>query len=599
MTQLNKALGWLGLRFSTQIMSKKDHHVPVVGAKTLYLRLIRYAQRYWVAFAISVVSLVVYSATNTGFLAVIKQVTDDGFVNKDPTKLNLLPFMLFGLLMVRALAGFTSGFAMRWVARRIVENLRQETFSKLMTFPVSFYDAQSTGRITSKATYDTEQMSKAATSVTVTAVRDTLSIIGMIGYMLYLDWQLTLIFAVMAPMMVLYLKKMTPKLRASGKSVQHSMGEMTQVVEEAVSGQRMVKIFGGADYEYQRFAKIAGKNRHMQIRLARLSGLNSLVIELLAAMALGMVVFYAVGRFTAGEFAAFIGALLMLIGPIKSLTGVNEDLQVGLAAAQSVFGLMDTHPEVDTGDREISRAKGEIEFRGVTLRYENAKRPALDNLSFNVRPGEKVALVGRSGGGKTTLVNLLPRFYELQQGLVLLDGLDIRALTLKNLRQQFAMVSQDVILFNDTVFNNIAYGALRNVSEDDVIAAAKAAHAWEFIVNLPDGLHSEIGDRGVRLSGGQRQRLAIARAILKDAPILLLDEATSALDTESEQHVQAALDTLMQNRTTIVIAHRLSTIENADRIFVMEQGQIIESGSHEELMQLNAQYAKLYQKQFH
>jgi len=327
--------------------------------------------------------------------------------------------------------------------------------------------------------------------------------------------------------------------------------------------------------------------------------MNSLVIELLAAMALSLVVFYAVGKFSAGEFAAFIGALLMLIPPIKSLTGLNEELQIGLAAAQSVFTLMDTVPEADDGQMEAARVKGKIELRDVSLRYENARRPALNHLDLTVEPGQKVALVGRSGGGKTTLVNLLPRFYELQQGLVLLDGMDIRAMKLRSLRQQFALVSQDVILFNDTVFNNIAYGVLRGVSEDEVIAAAKAAHAWEFIEHLPNGLQSEIGDRGVRLSGGQRQRLAIARAILKDAPILLLDEATSALDTESEQHVQAALDTLMRNRTTIVIAHRLSTIENADRILVMEQGQIVESGSHTELVALGGHYAKLYQKQFH
>ena len=323
------------------------------------------------------------------------------------------------------------------------------------------------------------------------------------------------------------------------------------------------------------------------------------VLELLAAVALGMVVYYAAGRFTAGEFAAFLGALLMLIAPIKSLTSMNEDLQMGIAAAQSMFAVMDSSGEKDEGHTEIGRARGEIEFRDVTLRYENAKRNALNNLSLTVKPGEKVALVGRSGGGKTTLVNLLPRFYELQQGLILLDGVDVRSLTLKNLRQQFALVSQDVILFNDTVFNNIAYGDLRNTPEEQVIDAAKAAYAWEFIQNLPNGLYSEIGDRGVRLSGGQRQRLAIARAILKNAPILLLDEATSALDTESEQHVQQALDGLMRNRTSIVIAHRLSTIENADRILVMEQGEIVESGTHDELLAANGHYTKLYRKQFH
>jgi len=339
------------------------------------------------------------------------------------------------------------------------------------------------------------------------------------------------------------------------------------------------------------------KNRTTEMKLTRISGLNSLVVEVLAAVALGLVVYYAVGRFSAGEFAAFVGALLMMISPIKHLTAANEDLQIGLAAAQSVFDVIDTPAEINEGEKQIVRARGEIEFRNVSLRYDNAKKPALNNLSFTIQPGEKVALVGRSGGGKTTLVNLLPRFYELQQGLVLLDGVDIRSLELKNLRSQFSLVSQDIILFNDTVFNNIAYGALRNASEAEVIEAAKAAHAWEFIQQLPNGLQNEIGDRGVRLSGGQRQRIAIARAILKNAPILLLDEATSALDTESEQHVQAALDTLMQNRTSIVIAHRLSTIENADRILVMSHGEIVESGTHQQLLALNGHYTKLYQKE--
>jgi subfamily B ATP-binding cassette protein MsbA len=311
-----------------------------------------------------------------------------------------------------------------------------------------------------------------------------------------------------------------------------------------------------------------------------------------------LVIHYAIGNFTVGEFAAFVGALLMLISPIKHIAAANEDLQVGLTAAQSIFEVIDSHEEVDHGVATIARAEGEIEFRNVTLRYENTPAPALNNLSFKIKAGEKVALVGRSGGGKTTLVNLIPRFYELQQGTVLLDGIDVRELKLNNLREQFALVSQDIILFNDTIFNNIAYGVLRNATEQDVVAAAKAAHAWDFIQHLPDGLQNVIGDRGVKLSGGQRQRIAIARAILKNAPILLLDEATSALDTESEQHVQAAMDALMQNRTSIVIAHRLSTIENADRIMVMERGQIVETGTHVELMQLGGYYAKLYQKQF-
>lgn len=570
-----------------------------LNAKSLYIRLLKLTKPHWILFSVSILALMILSATNTGFLATIKIVTDEGFVAQNSDKHNLLPLMLIGLLALRALSGFTSSFTLKCVGRRVIEKLRLDSFNHLMTLPVSFFDTHSVGVISSKITFDTEQMYNAITKVTVSMVRDTLTIFGMLGYMLYLDWRLTLIFAGMVPLMAIYLKKMTPKLRASGKHIQQTMGGMSQIIEEAVSGQRTVKIFGGEDYEYQRFSQIAGENRHMMIRLGRISGLNSMVIELLAAFALGLVVYYAVGKFSAGEFAAFIGALLMLISPIKSLTSLNEDLQVGLSASQSIFDLIDTLAEVDNGKKEVGISKGEIEISDVNLRYENTKHSALKNLNLIIKKGEKVALVGLSGGGKTSLVNLLPRFYELQNGVVKIDGIDIRDMTLNSLRRQFGMVSQDVTLFNDTVFNNIAYGALRGINEDQVIAAAKAAHAWDFIQQLPNGLQSEIGDRGVRLSGGQRQRLAIARAILKDAPILLLDEATSALDTESEQHVQTALDELMHNRTTIVIAHRLSTIENADRILVMDKGEIVESGSHHALLKLNGIYYKLYQKQFH
>lgn len=568
-------------------------------AKALYLRILSYAWRHWPVFLLSIVGLATFSATNTGFLASIKMVTDQGFVQRDPAKLSLLPWMLFGLLALRAFAGFVSAFCMRWVARRVVERIRLDAFGRLLALPVSFFDAYSAGVLTSKLTYDAEQMAKVSTNVAVTLVRDSLTILGTVGYMLYLDWRLTMVFAVMAPVIAWYLRRMTPILRAAGRTVQESVGSMTRISEEAVSGSRVVKIFGGQAYEYERFADAAALNRRTQIRLARISGINSMVVEMIAAVALSLIVYYAVDNFSAGEFAAFIGAVLMLISPVKSLTNLNEELQVGLAAAQSVFGLVDAPSEPDGGSREIQRVQGAIELRHVTFRYDNAKREALSDVSLQIEPGEKVALVGKSGGGKTSLVNLLPRFYELQGGEILLDGINVRELSLASLRAQYALVSQDVTLFNDTVFNNIAYGALRGASEDEVIAAAQAANAWEFIQQLPNGLYSEIGDRGVRLSGGQRQRLAIARAILKNAPILLLDEATSALDTESEKRVQAALDRLMQGRTTLVIAHRLSTIENADRILVMERGRIVESGTHAELLAHEGVYAALYRRQFH
>jgi ATP-binding cassette, subfamily B, bacterial MsbA len=579
--------------------SRKKHDLPQIkNSKALFWRIFSYAWQHKYVFAITILATAVLAFSNTAFLALIKKVTDEGFASQAASQVYVLPIMLFALMSLRGFAGLISMYSIRWIARRVVETLRREAFGRLMHMPVSFFDAQSTGVMVSKLTYDAERLSTICTRTAMNVFRDILTLVGLVGYMLYLDWKLTLIFALVAPLMVLYLRKTTPKLRATAKKVQLAVGEMTKVSEEAISGQRIVKIFGAQDYETQRFADVVINNRDLELRSARIAGLNSFVIELLAALALGLVVYYALGRFTVGEFAAFIGALLMLISPIKHITAANEDFQIGLAAAQSVFEVIDSPVEDDEGERQVAQLKGEIEFKNVSLRYENAKRLALDDLSFTVKPGEKVALVGRSGGGKTSLVNLLPRFYELQQGLILLDGMDIRALSLKDLRAQFSLVSQDIILFNDTVFNNIAYGVLRDTSEEDVINAAKAANAWDFIQQLPNGLQNEIGDRGVRLSGGQRQRIAIARAILKNAPILLLDEATSALDTESEQHVQAALDVLMQNRTSLVIAHRLSTIENADRILVLDKGKIVESGTHEELIESKGYYTKLYQKEF-
>lgn len=572
--------------------------VIITNPVLLYKRLFAYAWHYKMHFALSMVSTAILASSNTLFLALIKEVTDAGFAKASDHEAYVLPLMLFGLMAIRAVAGFFSVYSLRTVARRVVEVLRKQIFAKLLMLPVSFFDANSNGLLVSKMTYDIERLSTVVTRSALNVLRDVLTVIGLIGYMLYLDWRLTLIFALVAPLMGLYLARTTPKLRANAKKVQQAVGEITKTAEEAIAAQRIVKIFGAQAFENERFGDVVSRNRQLELRTARISGLNSFVIEILSAVALGLVVFYALAQFTVGEFAAFVGALMMLIAPIKHITAANEDLQIGLAAAQSVFEVLDIENEVDHGSYQIARAQGALRFDQVTVRYPQAKKEALSALSFEIAAGEKVALVGRSGSGKTTLVNLLPRFYESQQGRVLLDGHDVREYQLDNLRAQFSLVSQDIVLFNDTIFNNIAYGALRDASELEVIEAAKAANAWEFIQQMPQGLQSEIGDRGVRLSGGQRQRLAIARAILKNAPVLLLDEATSALDSESELHVQMALDRLMRDRTTIVIAHRLSTIENADRIFVMDHGNIIETGSHQTLLAQNGYYSRLYHKQF-
>jgi subfamily B ATP-binding cassette protein MsbA len=466
-----------------------------------------------------------------------------------------------------------------------------------MMLPVNFFDKNSSSHIVSKINNDVQQLSNVITDIGFNFIKDGISFIGIVSYMLYLDWRLTLVFFLLAPLLTYYLKIMSPRLRNAGTIFQHAMGELTMSSDEAISGQRIVKIFGSNQYEINRFTKISEKIRKAQTKLVRITALNSFTVEILAGVALSGIAFYSFGKFSAGQFAAFFGALLMIIAPIKSLTSINDKVQIAIAAARSVFGLMDEPAETDRGSKSIKRAKGYIKVSDLTFKYQNSKHNILEGISFNIKPGEKVALVGKSGGGKTTLINLLPRFYEFEQGQILLDGINIKDLKLRNLRNQYSLVSQDTILFNDTIMNNIAYGAIdRSVNKEEVKKAAIAANAWEFIEPLENQLDHEIGDRGVRLSGGQRQRIAIARAILKNAPILLLDEATSALDSHSEKYVQSALDNLMKNRTTIVIAHRLSTILNADRIVVIEKSRVIDIGTHKELIRRCKHYSVLYKK---
>ena len=580
-------------------MSKEQTtKLKLADFKKIYSRIFKYALKYkWTLF-LSIFSLIILALTNTGFLALIKKITDEGFVEQAVNSSIFLSIALIVLMTIRALSGFISGYSMRWVSRKIVEDLRFDAFKRLMILPVTYVDSHASGNIVSKITYETEQLSFIATKVALESIRESLTIVGIVGYMLYLDWVLTLVFALMTPLMAFYLRLVSPKLRKAGKEVQTTMGDMTSVSEQAISGQRIVKIFESSLFEFKKFSQIVIRNRKMQTKLAQLSGANSFVIEVLASISLALVVYYSVGRFTPGEFAAFVGALLMLISPIKKLTAINEQIQIGIAAAISIFSVMDEVKEKDTGKKVFKKINGQIEFKNVSFSYERIKKPVLKNINFTIKPGEKIALVGKSGGGKTSLVNLIPRFYELDSGSILIDKINITQIKLNDLRHHLSLVSQDTILFNDTIYNNIAYGNLNKMDFKKVKNAAKAANAIEFIEKLPDGFNHQIGDRGVRLSGGQKQRIAIARAILKNAPILLLDEATSALDSESEKLVQQALDNLMHGRTSIVIAHRLSTVMNADRIMVIDNGEIIEVGTHQSLLKSKKHYFRLYKKGF-
>lgn len=574
-----------------------------LSSKKLYLRLLRYVLPYWRMFAISIVAMIVVAASEPAFPALLKPMLDGSFIKKDPATMQLVPLLLVALFIGRGIANFISSYCISWVANRLVMDLRAEMFRKLIYLPVPFYDHQSSGNLISKLSYDVSQVTGAATVVVTVLVRDSLTIVGLLAWMLYLNWKLTLITLVITPMIVLVTRLVSRRLRSLNREAQRGMGDITHVLEETIRCQKVVKVFGGEDYENARFHNAIDKMRRYNMKLSVAAGLNVPIVQIFAAIALATIVYLATlqsaaNETTVGGFVSFITAMLMLLAPIKSLTGVNEALQRGLAAAESIFGLIDEKPEPDPGTREISRTKGAVEFRHVTFGYGQTSKHALEDFSLKIQPGKTVALVGQSGSGKTTLANLIPRFYAPTSGQILLDGFDTQELKLASLRANIAMVSQDVMLFNDTVAANIAYGAKSNATEAEIIAAAEAAHAMEFIRDMPQGLQTFIGENGVRLSGGQRQRLAIARALLKNAPILILDEATSALDTESERHVQAALETLMQGRTTIVIAHRLSTIEKADKIVVMRKGRIVETGTHQELLALAGAYAKLHRIQF-
>ena len=576
---------------------------PDYDSHVLYGRLLGYVRPYWRMFALSILALILTAATEPALPALFKPLLDKGFVAKDQDFIRWIPALLLGLFVVRGLTSFVSTYCMAWVGSRLVMDLRAAMFDKLMTLPTRYFDQNPSGQLIAQLAFNVNQVTQSATSSLTTLVRDTVTVLGLLGYLVWLNWQLTLIVFALVPLTLWVVRIASARLRGLSRKAQQNIGDLTQVVDEAVGGHRVVKLYGGEEYEQTRFRQAANLARLFEMKRVAANAVYEPIIQLIAAVALAIIVYIAAGQAssnttTVGGFVAFFMAMLLLFPPLKRLTSVNDQLQRGLAASETIFSMLDEDAERDTGARALDHIEGRLVFDQVAMTYPGKTVPALAGINLEIAPGETVALIGASGSGKTTLANLVPRFYDPDAGVIELDGHDIRDIALQNLRSHIALVSQDVVLFNDTLAHNIAYGTKRDATVDEIRAACIAAHAWDFIQAMPDGLDTLIGENGMRLSGGQRQRIAIARAILKNAPILILDEATSALDSESERHVQAAIDTLVANRTTLVIAHRLSTIERATRIVVLEGGRIVEIGSHAELIAKKGRYAQLHALQF-
>ncbi|MDD5755310.1 MAG: lipid A export permease/ATP-binding protein MsbA, partial [Methylococcales bacterium] len=543
----------------------------------IYKRLIIYVKPHRRLFFISIVGFLVYSATQPLFAQMIQEIIDT-LQAKSHEKLYYLPLLFSGLIIVRGIGSYFGNYFLAKVSSNVIHTLRCEIFEKYTQLPTAHFDSNNSGYMISRITHNVNQVAQATTDAVRKVVQEGLTALGLLGYLFYMDWRLSLIFLVITPIIAWLVRYVSKRLRMLSKKIQESIGDMTHITSELVNGHRVVRSYGGEDYERQRFIESSEHNRRQSLKLISTSAIHNQIMQLIIAIALAVLMYAALffmEQASVGSFVGYLTAAFLLPRPIRQLSDANSDIQRGIVAAESLFEVLDEAAEIDDGVYNVPRCRGDLEFKHVTFCYDGTDEPALRDISFIAKAGETVALVGASGGGKSTLVNLVSRFYRYEQGEILLDGVNINAYQLSNLRHQIALVNQQVTLFNDTIANNIAYGALAGASREAITQAATDAYAIEFINKFDAGLDTEIGENGVKLSGGQRQRLALARALLKDAPLLILDEATSALDTESERYIQAALQKVMGNRTTLVIAHRLSTIENADKILVIDAGRIV------------------------